>query len=487
MKVALVLPGSKAGVSNPRYNQLFPYLLPMSAGYLAAVLEKEGHDVTIYDQVPRRLSNEELVQVLKRDAPELIGFSALTTTVTNILELVKGIRAEMPGTKIVWGNQHATLFADDVLTNGYADFIVRGEGEYTLRAAVAALEAGKSLEGVEGVTWMDNGTIRANPRRELIADLDELPYPSWAGVDVFAERYMYLPLIGVYSTPLPVMASRGCPFKCVFCSQDQWFKNVRLRDPVKVVDEIEERVERYGFKWFGFNDAYFPWTKKIGFQFADELIRRGLHKKVRWISETRVDMVDEELLVRLKEAGLSVLFFGFESGNQKILDGVGKGTTLEQAEAAAKACRKAGITSIGFFMLGLPGDTAETCWETVNFAIKLDVDFAKFAVTIPYPGSQLYEDMKDQIDAKQFEKFNSWYNWASGDEELLGAPEGMTVAELLEIQRAGMFRFYARPTQVVRHLTKGTIPLSLMAYGAFVLGEGLVKNSVARVKQLVKK
>ena len=486
MKVALIVPGSRAGVNSPRYRELFPHLLPMSIAYLGAVLEQDGVEVLGVDQIPRMLSNQELVNFLKSEKVDVAGFSLLTNTVSNVVEIVDLLRKDAPEIKVLMGNQHATIYADDILQEGQADLIVRGEGEITLRDTVRALANGGDLSAVEGLSYRDqDGTVVHNPARSIIEDLDSIPYPAWHLFDIFDQKYMNLPLIGVYSTPLPIAASRGCPFHCVFCSQDQSFKKVRIRDTVKVVDEVEELVDKYGFEWFGFNDAYFPWTKEMGFQFADELIRRGLHKRVRWITESRVDMVDAELMAKLRESGLEVIFFGFESGNQAVLDRIGKKTTLAQAEIAAKAARDAGVTTMGFFMIGLPGDTKESCWDTVNFAIKLDCDFAKFAITIPYPGSKLFEETKDSIDSSQFEKFTSWYNWASGDDELLSAPDGMSVQELLSIQRSGMFKFYARPSQVYRHLRRGTIPFRQMAYGAYILAEGMPKNVVGSVKGLL--
>lgn len=485
MKVALVVPGSKASVESLRYKELFPHLLPQSIAYLAAVLEQDGVDVIVVDQIQRMLSNQDLVYHLKSEGVDIVGFSLLTNTVSNVVDIVGFLREQMPEATVIMGNHHASLFAQEILQDGLADVIVRGEGEETLREAVAHISAGKPLDKVAGLSFRKDGQVVHNPVRPVIKDLNSLPYPAWHKFDLFDERYMNLPIIGVYSTPLPISASRGCPFHCVFCSQDMQFKKVRVRDTIKVVDEIEYFADKYSFEWFGFNDAYFPWTRQQGHLFADELIKRGLHKRLRWITESRVDMVDDELMLHLRESGLEIIFFGFESGNQKVLDGTGKRTTLAQGEAAARAARNAGVTTMGFFMIGLPGDTLESCWDTVNYAIKIDCDFAKFAVTIPYPGSELFEQVRENINPSDYEKFNSWYNWASGDEALLYAPDGMTIPELLSIQRAGMFKFYARPTQVYRHLKKGTIPLRQMSYGAYVLVEGVLKNAVNSMKEMM--
>lgn len=486
MKVALVVPGSKA-TSDPRrvkrYQRLFPHLLPMSIGYLGAVLERDGYEIALIDQIAQQLSNEDLIREIEEARPDVIGLSVLTASASNVVEISLTLRSRLPDVFLVHGNHHASFFVDETLAAGHADAVIHGEGEETLLELVRELDSdAPRLERVQGLSFRRDGAVVHNPLRPLIEDLDSLPYPAWHHFDLNAPAYSEMPMIGAYSTPLPLQASRGCPHNCSFCSQDSAFKKVRMRRTDKLVDEIEFMVDRYGFKWFGFNDAYFPWTKRQGFEFADELIRRGLHKRTRWITENRVDQVDEELLIRLKESGLSTIFFGFESGNAEILARTKKGTTLAQGEAAVRACRKAGLTIIGFFMIGLPGDTVKTCKETVDFAIKLDCDFAKFAVTIPYPGSRLYEEMKNRLGSENFDKYLSWYNWASGDEDLLSASEDISGGDLLRIQRMGMLRYYARPRHIIRHLRRGTLPLDKMAYGAGLLLEGATREVGAFLK-----
>jgi anaerobic magnesium-protoporphyrin IX monomethyl ester cyclase len=484
VKITLVVPGSRAAVDNARYRELFPQLLPMSVAYLAAVLEEAGHETSIIDQVPARLDNRGLVSRIIEEQPDAVGVSLLTTTVEHALEMVGLLREQQPELPIIAGNQHASMFADDLLLHRAVDYVVRGEGEATIIELAKALEDGTAVHEILGLSYRRGEAVVHNPDRPILADLDTLPYPAWHRVDLFNPSYMELPVIGVYSTPLAIMASRGCPFGCVYCSQDKQYKKVRLRKVEKVVDEIEAHVDRYGVEWLTFNDAYFPWNRRQGLAFADEMIRRGLHKRVRWTTESRVDRVDYELLKRLKESGLEVIFFGFESGSQAVLDRAGKGTTLEQARMAASAARKAGVAVMGFFMLGLPGDTVGSCWETVKFAMELDCDFAKFAITVPYPGSALYEDLRGQIDGQQFEKFTSWYSWAAGGGELIYSPDGMTVQELVSVQRLGMLRFYARPTQVFRHLRRGTIRPKAMALGATVLLEGAAQSVMDRVRSI---
>lgn len=487
MKIALIVPGARS-TTDPRglkkYERLFPHLLPMSIGYMGAVLEREGYEVLLVDQIAQQLSNEDMVDLVARARPDVVGVSVLTAAASNVAALGPLLRTALPEAFVVHGNHHASFFAEETLDAGFADAVIHGEGEETLLELVRVLAGdAPDLSTIRGLSFLRDGVSVHNPTRPLIEDLDSLPYPAWHHFDLKAPAFAEMPMIGAYSTPLPLQASRGCPHGCSFCSQDASFKKVRMRRVDKLVDEIEFMVDRYGFEWFGFNDAYFPWTKRQGFEFADELIRRGLHRRTRWVTENRVDQVDEELLVRLRESGLSTIFFGFESGNAEVLARTGKGTTLAQAEAAARAARNAGVTIVGFFMIGLPGDTVKTCLETVDFAIRLDCDFAKFAVAIPYPGSQLFESLRGQLGPRDFDKFLSWYNWASGGEDILSMSDDISPADLLRIQRLGMLRFYARPRQVIRHLRRGTLPLDKMAYGAGLLLEGATREVGALIKR----
>ena len=183
-----------------------------------------------------------------------------------------------------------------------------------------------------------------------------------------------------------------------------------------------------------------------------------------------VDKVNFELLKKMKEAGLHLIMYGFEVGNQKILDSLNKKATLEQARKAMEDTKKVDILTTGFFVLGMPGETKESCEETIRFAKELDCDIAKFNLAIPLPGSRFFEDYKDKLsDLRMPEKFTSWSSWLTGTDSLVFVPEGMTAKELINLQIKAMFQFYMRPKIIIRHIIKRIMPLKDLCYGAYFL------------------
>lgn len=472
VKVMLINPDSNLAKHSHKYRKFVTPLPPLSIAYIAVVLEKNGIDVIVADQYANKVDNEELVKQILEKNPQVVGISCLTAAMDNVTELVNLIKASSKSIKIVLGNIHATVFADELLKQGLADIIVRGEGEYGMLEVAQAIKAGEKLHGIKGISFIENNAVIHNPERELIEDLDTLPLPAWHLFDM--RYYRGCSRIALHNKKgLPIMASRGCPFQCVFCSQDRLYKKSRYRRVKEIVDEIEYFHTRFKIEFVGFHDAYFPFSIEQGFEFCDEMIKRGLHKKVKWFTETRVDRVSPKLLIRMKESGLHIIFYGFEVGNQKILDSSKKGTTLEQARRAMKASKEAGIITFGLFMIGLPGETRETCEETIRFAKELDPDICKFNITVPYPGSYFFAEHKDKLRDQNPKKFTSWYDWSGFSGDLIYTPDNITSDELRWLQRKAMFDFYMRPKILIRHLKIN--PFKDLCYGAWVLISGYVR------------
>ncbi|MCK9431357.1 MAG: radical SAM protein [Candidatus Omnitrophica bacterium] len=469
MRILLINPSSELNIEAGKYRRFVSPLPPSGLAYIGAVLEAGGFEVFIEDQFASQISNQQLLEKVKAIAPQVVGFSCLTTAMNNVGFLVGQIRKRHKDVKIILGNIHPTLFAREVLERAGADIAVRGEGEYSMLETACALRDGKPLEGIRGISFKKAGEVVQNPDRELIRDLKVLPYPAWHLFDL--SLYMNFTVIGVYNqTILPVQASRGCPYRCYFCSQDKVYPVTRYRQVKDVVDEIEFLADKFGVRNFGFNDAYFPFSVKHGMEFCEELMRRGLHKKMKWITETRVDKVSLELLVKMKEAGLRLILYGFESGNQRILDLINKAATLEQAREAAAMTKKAGIFISGLFILGLPGETRQTCLDTIRFAKEIDPEIAKFNIAVPFPGSRFFEDQKEKLGGSaEYRKFSSWYDFYSAKGNLIYSPDSIGSEELRNLQRKAMFEFYLRPAKVWRHLTGGIFPLRDLLYGFYVL------------------
>jgi radical SAM superfamily enzyme YgiQ (UPF0313 family) len=310
----------------------------------------------------------------------------------------------------------------------------------------------------------------------VIEDLDALPYPAYDLLDL--KRYVAPPMLGWMEPILPVQASRGCPFTCHYCTQENLPKGFRGRRIEAVVDEMEFHHKTFGTRYFGFLDANFPWNRSSALEFADAYMRRGLHRKARWMTETRVDLIDDETMGALARAGLKLIMFGFESGTQYMLDSYNKRVKLETAFKAMEAAKKHGVAVLGLFMLGMPGETRASAEATVQLAIDLDPDFAKFNLAVPYPGSEFFEAWRREREGGiDFTKFSSWLDRAAAG-ELLYVPEGMTGAELIDIRDRGMRAFYLRPKFILRHFVRGTLGAKGAARGVSIFVTGRAKSEL---------
>lgn len=468
MKVLLINPNSSLINRSWAYRKFFTPIAPLGLAYIASVLEQKGIEVSIFDQFANKAPDRELSDLVKKEQPDVIGFSALTPVIPDIKRLVTGIREASKRSKIVLGNLHGTCFPEEILNEEVADIVVRGEGEITMLELCQRLSKGKELKGLSGISFKLDGQIIHNPDRELIDNLDSLPFPAWHLLN--PDNYTEVPLAAISKArAFPIIASRGCTYRCYYCSQDKIYKKVRYRGLNKVVDEMEYFNGSFNIKFFGFSDAYFPFDEESGLEFCNIVIKRGLPKKLKWATETRVDKVTPRLLSAMKEAGAHLIMYGVEVGNASILESLNKHTTLEQAKIAFKETRKARILSQGLFMLGLPGETPETCRDTINFAKELDCDIVKFNIAMPYPGSPFFEDYKRLKSVHKPEKFTSWFDWATPSGELVYTPEGMDSNTLRYLQRRAMFEFYVRPKLILRCILKRTISYKNIFYGGLWL------------------
>ena len=309
---------------------------------------------------------------------------------------------------------------------------------------------------------------------EPIEDLDALPRPAWK---LFPWRdYSFLPFVTVAKPCLAISGSRGCPFRCKFCAMGYMGNLVRKRSPVSIADEIEWLVKEFGARHIGFVDPIFPLDKKHAIATCRAIRAKNMPENWWWTCETRVDIVDEEMCREMKLARCKRILFGIESGVNEVLAGVGKGYTTDNVKRGIVAARSAGLEISAFFMLGLPGETKETAKQTIDFALSLDIDFAKFAITIPLPGSELYDDLVKQGKISQPE-WESFTTFNPDPDSLPYIPEGMTGKELLQLHRMANVKFYLRPKMIFRHLfVIRSIGLKMMFNGAMLILKQLFKD-----------
>ncbi len=487
MKVLLVNPSlnkQRLG-SYWRFTTAVP---PTGLAYIGAVLERDGFEVSIYDQHALHASNDHLMEIINRLRPDVVGFSCLTFVMETVEQASAEIRRRFPKIKIIAGNIHATYFPTPMLENQCADYIVREEGEEAMLSICRAIRNDLHPVDVPGTSMWDNGAIRHNDKPPMI-DLESLPYPAWNLLEEYAYYPDPLKLAPLRSKkqPLAIQASRGCPFACTFCSQDTMYKRVRIRPAESVVNEIEYVHRTYGTTVFGFIDAIFPLSPKQGHAFAAEMIRRGLHKKIVWFTETRVDLVSKDLLKHLREAGLCFIQYGIESGDDEVLRKlIHKKANMQQARQALKWSRELDILTFGLFVVGMPGETREQIMKTIHFAKELDPDIVKFNVAIPFPGSELWERYKHRVTGQPSWKYSGWYNSNLNDSDNILAGDALPTRELQYLQRRAMFEFYTQPHVLRRYFLDGLVSMDVLAEGFYVMVNELVRSAWPYARQQVR-
>lgn len=376
LKIALISPNLQTPYAQP----------PMGLALIAAVLERAGYPVTVVDANALNLRLESITPLLK-DA-DVIGLTAMTPSINIALATARHLKKAYPTLPIILGGTHATLLPEETLAAApEIDIIVRGEGEETILKILPALENRQPLSGIAGITYRKDSKIVSNRASSKAISLDSLPFLAYHLLPW--QKYKPHPPHGRALPFAVIITSRGCPYHCAYCSKPIFGRTFRAQTPKRVVDEIAYYQEKFGIKEMAFYDDVFTLDKKRAHGIADEIIKRGL--KLHWSCETRVNLVDKELLRHLKQAGCYSVSYGIESGSPEILKAIDKGITLEQVAEAVRWTHEVGLQTIGYFMIGSPGETTETIRQTIRLAKQLQLDFAQFAVTTPFPGTKLYD------------------------------------------------------------------------------------------------
>lgn len=372
--------------------------IPLGLLYIAAVLEKNGIDVEVIDNYLLRLSTEELVTEIRRRNPTIVGFSIMTFTYPEARRNMMRLKEEMPEILVIVGGPHATLYSKELINKPFIDIVVLGEGEYALLEIVRALndkeEVNRQLfKDIKGAAFKDNRGTLFNEDREFIKDLDGLPFPArhLVNMDMYPrEEQFYLPNVHPVDQ---IASSRGCPFACTFCSSKiLWKKIYRYRSAQNVVNEIEYLIKKYGSKGIYFRDDNFTVNKNRVIELCREIKRRKL--SFDWMVESRVDLISRNLLEEMVSAGCKSIWFGFESGSQRMLDYLKKGFSLSDTEKTVKLCKEFGLTIGGTFIMGLPNEAKKDIEKTFKFMKKLDLDRLRIQAYVGWPKCEIYDEIK---------------------------------------------------------------------------------------------
>ena len=430
---------------NPPYpsgSHKHPPFTPLGLGYLAAVLDRNKYDVNVIDCQVLGITHEEFRTEIRKHQPKIVGITSTTLTYKSALQIANISKEVWPNCLVLIGGPHVSFWDDKALEECPAlDVVVRKEGEATILELARITDEDKSYGSVLGITFREQGKVIRNQDRPYIQDLDDLPFPA---------HFMWpIELLQKHGTVVfPLVTSRGCVYWCDFCTAVRMFgRHYRMRSPKNVVDELEYLQKTYGARQFTFYDDAFTVDQDRAAEICDEIIKRKL--KIKWDCETRVDMVTKDLLRKMKQAGCLAVWLGVESGAQPVLDAMRKGISPAKTIQTFKWAKEVGLMTVANVVLGFPGETKETIWETIKFVERIDPDDIGYYIATPYPGTPLYETVKNNgsIRVTDFDK----YDTATPIFEI----SSMSMQELREIREKAFQRFYLRPAYVLRMFAKG--------------------------------
>jgi len=341
------------------------------------------------------MSQDEALDRIRCSQPKIIGLQVMFSMKEKALEIAKLVRRDCE--LLVAGGPLPTVEPEDFLSS--FDVVVLGEGEQTMLELVRAVQGGTSLTNVSGIALTEKGEVRVTSPRSFIENLDDVPFPSRELFDNEAYKHYYSKNFGYTTTS--VITSRGCPFKCDFCSRPIFGNKFRSRTAANVAQEVET-VLRLSYDRIWFADDCFTLDRKRMLSICDELVRKRVG--IGWECLSRVDTVDLEVAKRMKQAGCVRVFFGLESGNEEVLKIMKKQATTRQALNAVRIFKKVGVQVGAFFIIGYPGENDETVLDTLNFASSLPLDYLSFTFPYPIPGTPLFERVRDRMNSEDWKE-----------------------------------------------------------------------------------
>jgi radical SAM superfamily enzyme YgiQ (UPF0313 family) len=416
---------------------------PLGLAQLAGCLEEAQIPVEILDANALELTWEKLGGAIAAAQPDLIGMTVFTPFVPEITRAVGVARQAAPEATLVLGGPHVTFTAHESLqAMPEADVIVRGEGDQTIIDLAQTLDAGDDLESVPGISYRRNGAFVDNPAPPPL-DPALLPNPAFHLMPM--ERYHFASLGGPFAT---VVASRGCPFQCTFCSEwPFWGSSWRRHDPEKVVEQVDTLVNRYGRKNIWFGDDCFNVNGQHVAAICEGILARGID--VNWYYQGRADLVvkHKELLPLMRRAGNRMVQLGIEASNDEQREELNKQLPTETVEQAVRLLREHDIVCQGMQIVGLPSDTPRTIEQKVGLVNRLNVDFPVFLVYTLFPGAPAYTDAVEQ-GRLAFPRDYAQHDMA----HVLVPPDKMTAKQVYNYTRWAWTSVYLHPVRLARNM-----------------------------------
>jgi radical SAM superfamily enzyme YgiQ (UPF0313 family) len=448
-KILLLLPPAPAHYVVP----------PVGLGYLATALREQGfRDVAILDGQKARLTRAALTKTLLRDRPDIVGIQVFSSGFTTSRRAAQIVKQALPQAVVIVGGPHVTATAERALLDlPEADYGFCGEAEPGLPDLVRHLaqKAPGGLGKVPGLIYRDGPAVRVNPRA-IVDDLESLGFPAW---DLMAPgTYPDSPQGAFYRQfPIaPVLTSRGCPYECTFCgSPVNMTRAYRTRPMAHVLDEVELLYKQYGVREIHIIDDMFALQKERVMAFCAGLVERRLSISYTFPNGLRLNALDREMLLRMKETGAYAFTVGIESGSDRILQAMKKRLTTDFIRKQVTLITECGLEPSGFFILGFPDETRQDMEATMAFARSLPIKRAHFSNYLPLPGTESTQRLYESGEVQP----GNWDALAYYDAPY--APKGMTPVELKGLQRKAFLKFHLRPRILVKLLIEVRSPRHL--------------------------
>jgi len=417
--------------------------IPIGLSTLAATVEQAGHSVGFVDAPILELDTPATVARVMEWKPDVVGLTAMTAVYPAAREVAAALREAGYGGRIVIGGPHVTFTAEQALREEPAfDVVVRGEADDSLLELLAAFDARASVKDIAGVSVRENGHVHHAPARVAPKDITKYPAPAYHLLPMEAYRERQAGAFGETFSPVRLLASRGCPWSCQFCSVPAVSgKAYRQKGAAGIVDEVARLHRDHGITSFKFADDSLGVVRRHVLDIAAGI--RALDMPLKWECETRLDLLDDEILSALAGAGCRGIWVGIEAGNEATLKRISKGLKYEKIPGQVKRIQDHGLRVSGFFITGLPYESEAGHAENVRFACDLALDMAVFSVLTPFPGTE-YWDRPEQHGLRIRTRNFSHY---TESEAVIDTSE-LSAEDINRINWQSYLRFYMRPDYV---------------------------------------
>ncbi|MFQ6033201.1 MAG: B12-binding domain-containing radical SAM protein, partial [Candidatus Zixiibacteriota bacterium] len=419
---------------------------PLGLLYIASYLREYGPkeaEVLVLDTVLEDMSHEDIEYYILKIRPDVVAIQTLTFTLIDSLHVARMTKKINPHIVTVLGGRQCDIFPEEVIRFDFVDYVIQGEGEVAFTEFIKNLHDKSNLRKISGLVFKNNQRAIIN-RPKVIKNLNQLPFPARELTDYRKYRF----LLAKNSLFTTLMTSRGCPYACSFC--DEGRRQFRTVSVSRVVDEIVTCKKKFGINAFFIFDSTFTISRQRVLDFCDDLIERKLD--VIFDIRSRTDLVDDEILNKLRRAGCIRIQYGVESGNNAILKKIKKNITVDQIKSVMDKTRKYGFEILCDFMIGLPGEREKEIMDTINLSLNLPIDYAHFGIMIPYPNTEIYFDgIKRKLFGDYWREF-SLHPTTNFEPKVW--EEYFNKEQLIQFLSLAYSKFYKRPQYLFQQLFK---------------------------------